>query len=137
MSEMAVDPQLLEACVRDVLNVTAPRRLVVLEPLKVTITNFPHAAAIDVEALDFPEKPERGKYSVKFSSVVYIERSDFRKVCNFSHQIFKFFVNFKTSMIYIFEDFTVLTIYLVSKIPSRYRLIDWYNILIDWLIDWF
>lgn len=80
MSEMAIDPQLLEACVRDVLNVTAPRRLVVLEPLKVTIVNFPHQDAVHVEALDFPEKPERGKYNVQFASVVYVERSDFRKV---------------------------------------------------------
>ncbi|OQV13125.1 putative glutamine--tRNA ligase [Hypsibius exemplaris] len=79
MSEMAIDPQLLEACVRNVLNETAPRHLVVLEPLKVTILNFPHKAAVAVEALDFPEKPERGKHTIQFAPVIYIERSDFRK----------------------------------------------------------
>lgn len=36
-----MEPHLLEACVRDVLNDTAPRAMAVLEPLKVVITNFP------------------------------------------------------------------------------------------------
>ena len=80
MAEMAVDPQLLEACVRDVLNVTAPRTMVVLEPLKVTITNFPHQAPVQVEASNFPDKPEKGKHNVAFASVIYVEASDFRKV---------------------------------------------------------
>lgn len=41
MSQTTMEPHLLEACVRDVLNDTAPRAMAVLEPLQVTITNFP------------------------------------------------------------------------------------------------
>lgn len=80
MAETAVDPQVLESCVRDVLNVKAPRTMVVLEPLKVTIANFPHEKTIDVDALDFPEKPQRGKHKIALGAVIYIEQSDFRKV---------------------------------------------------------
>ncbi|XP_055351280.1 probable glutamine--tRNA ligase isoform X2 [Paramacrobiotus metropolitanus] len=79
MAETAVDPQVVESCVRDYLNIHAPRTMVVLESLKVTITNFPHKEAIQVEALDFPEKPERGKHTIAFGPVIYIEQSDFRK----------------------------------------------------------
>lgn len=41
MAQTTMEPHLLEACVRDVLNDTAPRAMAVLEPLKVVITNFP------------------------------------------------------------------------------------------------
>lgn len=41
MAQATMEPHLLEACVRDVLNEQAPRAMAVLEPLKVTITNFP------------------------------------------------------------------------------------------------
>lgn len=41
MAQTTMEPHLLEACVRDVLNDTAPRAMAVLEPLQVVITNFP------------------------------------------------------------------------------------------------
>lgn len=41
VAQTTMEPHLLEACVRDVLNNTAPRAMAVLEPLKVVITNFP------------------------------------------------------------------------------------------------
>lgn len=41
MAQTTMEPHLLEACVRDVLNDTAPRAMAVLEPLQVIITNFP------------------------------------------------------------------------------------------------
>lgn len=43
MAQTTMEPHLLEACVRDVLNDTAPRAMAVLEPLKIVITNFPAA----------------------------------------------------------------------------------------------
>lgn len=43
MAQTTMEPHLLEACVRDVLNDTAPRAMAVLEPLQVIITNFPAA----------------------------------------------------------------------------------------------
>lgn len=72
-----VDPSALEACVRDVLNVTAPRVLVVLEPLKVTITNFPHEAPVSISVPDFPNNPQKGSHNIWLSKELYIERTDF------------------------------------------------------------
>lgn len=78
-AQMSVDPQMLEASVRDVLNVTAPRKLVVLEPLKVTITNFPQNTPIAISVPDFPNNPEKGSHNIVFDRVVYIEKSDFKE----------------------------------------------------------
>ena len=41
MAQVTIDPEMLESCVRDVLNNTAVRVMAVLDPIKVTITNFP------------------------------------------------------------------------------------------------
>ena len=56
------------------------RAMAVLEPLKVTITNFPadHVGRLSVP--DFPADESRGQHSVDFASVIYIERSDFKQV---------------------------------------------------------
>ncbi len=75
----AVDPQMLEASVRDVLNLTAPRKLVVLEPLKVTIKNFPESKAIKIKVPDFPNDPEKGSHEIHFDRVIFIEKSDFKE----------------------------------------------------------
>lgn len=78
-AQAAVDPSMLEASVRDVLNLTAPRRLVVLEPLKVTLKNFPHNGPIEIEVPNFPTNPEQGSHKIKFDRTVYIEQSDFKE----------------------------------------------------------
>ncbi|KAG6464393.1 hypothetical protein O3G_MSEX014481 [Manduca sexta] len=75
----AVDPAALDAAVRDALNVAAPRTMVVLEPLKITITNFPSDKPIQVTVPDFPSEPERGSHNVTFSRVTYIEATDFKE----------------------------------------------------------
>lgn len=77
-AQISVDPSMLEAAVRDVLNTTAPRRLVVLEPLKISIVNFPHAEPIEIEIPNFPQNPQLGKHKVLLDRVVYIEQSDFK-----------------------------------------------------------
>ncbi|XP_017007913.2 probable glutamine--tRNA ligase [Drosophila takahashii] len=77
-AQIAVDPAMLEAAVRDVLNVTAPRRLVVLEPLKVTIKNFPHPAPVQLEVPDFPQNPQQGSHKITLDKVIYIEQGDFK-----------------------------------------------------------
>ncbi|EOA96132.1 Glutaminyl-tRNA synthetase, partial [Anas platyrhynchos] len=71
--------QVLEACVREVLNEQAPRAMAVLEPLKVTITNFPTPETIDVLVPDFPADESRGSHKVPFQPIVYIEETDFRE----------------------------------------------------------
>lgn len=76
----AVDPMMLDASVRDVLNVTAPRRLVVLEPLKVTITNFISDKPITLNIPDFPGQADcKTSHDIVFDRVVYIEQSDFKE----------------------------------------------------------
>ena len=76
----SVDPAMLEACVRDVLNISAPRRLVVIEPLKITITNFPSDSPIILNVPDFPGQPEcKSNYDITFDRVVYIEQTDFKE----------------------------------------------------------
>lgn len=75
----AVDPAMLEASVRDVLNLTAPRILVVLEPLKVTLKNFPARSTNKIVVPDFPNIPEGPQHEIIFDNVIYIERSDFKE----------------------------------------------------------
>ncbi|KAJ8727013.1 hypothetical protein PYW08_015410 [Mythimna loreyi] len=75
----AVDPAMLDACIRDVLNNTAPRVMVALEPLKITITNFPSEKPIQITVPDFPNEPDKGSHSVVLSNVLYIESSDFKE----------------------------------------------------------
>ena len=73
-----VDYALLEECVRDDLNPTAPRALCVLRPLKVVLTNAP--APEQVEAPRYPhDVPVAGTRPLPFSSVLYIDQEDFRE----------------------------------------------------------
>uniref|UniRef100_A0AAR2KB18 Glutamine--tRNA ligase n=1 Tax=Pygocentrus nattereri TaxID=42514 RepID=A0AAR2KB18_PYGNA len=75
VAQTTMEPHLLEACVREVLNDTAPRVMAVLEPLKVTITNLP----ADVHIPDFPADETKGSHVVPFSKTIFIEQSDFRE----------------------------------------------------------
>jgi glutaminyl-tRNA synthetase len=68
---------LLEHCVRDVLNRTAPRRFGVLDPLKVVITNFLDDAVETMEVVNNPEDPSAGERPVEFSRELWIEQDDF------------------------------------------------------------
>lgn len=81
-AQATVDPAVLEAAVRDVLNLTAPRFMVVLKPIKLTIRNFPQEKAIKLNVPDFPNEPERGHHEITFDEILYIESSDFKEVCN-------------------------------------------------------
>ncbi|KAM8930803.1 glutamine--tRNA ligase [Pelodytes ibericus] len=80
VAQTTMEPHLLEACVRDVLNDLAPRVMAVLDPLKVTVTNFPSEKALDVSVPNFPADESKGFHAVPFSSTLYIEQSDFREV---------------------------------------------------------
>uniref|UniRef100_A0A7N8WKD3 Probable glutamine--tRNA ligase n=1 Tax=Mastacembelus armatus TaxID=205130 RepID=A0A7N8WKD3_9TELE len=80
VSQTTTEPHLLESCVRDVLNDTAPRAMAVLEPLKVTITNLPESSKSDVRVPDFPANEAKGSHTVSFTRTIFIEQSDFREV---------------------------------------------------------
>jgi len=81
-AQAAVDPAVLEAAVRDVLNLTASRHMVVLEPIKLIIRNFPQEEAIKLTVPNFPNEPEKGHHEITFDEIVYIEATDFKEVCN-------------------------------------------------------
>ncbi|XP_072757333.1 probable glutamine--tRNA ligase [Anoplolepis gracilipes] len=79
-AQATVDPTILEAAVRDVLNLTAPRFMVVLEPIKLTIRNFSHEKSIKLTVPDFPNEPEKGHHEITFNEILYIEASDFKEI---------------------------------------------------------
>jgi glutaminyl-tRNA synthetase len=71
------DVALLEFAVREDLNKNAWRRLGVLRPLKVVITNYPAGQVEEVNAINNPEDPDAGTRKVPFSRELFIEREDF------------------------------------------------------------
>lgn len=79
VAQTTMEPHLLEACVRDVLNDAAPRAMAVLEPLQVVITNFPAPKPLDIRVPNFPADETKGFHQVPFASTVFIERSDFKE----------------------------------------------------------
>ena len=71
------DMALLEHSIRQDLNDTTPRRMAVLRPLKVVITNFDEDKVEELEAANHPKDPEAGTRSVPFTREIYVERDDF------------------------------------------------------------
>lgn len=74
-----VDMALLEHCLREDLNKRAPRVMVVLDPIKVVITNYPTGHIEYLEAENNPEDEAMGSRQIPFSREIYIERADFRE----------------------------------------------------------
>ena len=72
-----VDVSLLESCIRDELNETAPRAMCVLEPVKVVLSNYPADKHETLTVENHPGHPEMGVRQVPFSRELYIEASDF------------------------------------------------------------
>ena len=72
-----IDLSLLEFCVREDLNKTAERRMAVLDPIKVVITNYPEGKTELFTAVNNPEDAAAGTRQVPFSRELYIERGDF------------------------------------------------------------
>jgi glutaminyl-tRNA synthetase len=54
--------------------------MAVLEPLKVTIENFPNQSKIELTAPNFPNDESRGSHRIYFDKVVYIDATDFQEV---------------------------------------------------------
>jgi glutaminyl-tRNA synthetase len=75
--DSVVDIALLEHCVRDVLNRSAERRMAVLDPLRVVLTNYPEGEYEELEAINNPEDPSAGTRAVPFGRELFIERADF------------------------------------------------------------
>lgn len=70
--------ELLESFVRQHLNRTAQRRMAVLDPIRLVITDWPEGQVDEVELVNNPEDPADGTRTVAFAGEVWIERDDFR-----------------------------------------------------------
>jgi glutaminyl-tRNA synthetase len=79
-ADSLIDMSVFEECQREVLNESAPRRIAVLDPLKLVIDNYPDGQEELCEAPNHPQKPELGKRPIPFSKELWIEREDFVEV---------------------------------------------------------
>ena len=77
-----VDMALLEFSVREVLNKKVPRRVAVLEPLKVVIENYPKDKTELLDAPNHPQNEQMGMRAIHFDHCIYIDRQDFREQAN-------------------------------------------------------
>jgi glutaminyl-tRNA synthetase len=72
-----IEFSVLEDCMRDHLNEIAPRRIAVLDPVKLVIENYPEGMEETCKAPNHPHKPEWGERTLPFSRELWIEREDF------------------------------------------------------------
>jgi glutaminyl-tRNA synthetase len=75
--DSVVEVEMLEHCVREVLNREAPRRMAVLNPLKLVIETYPDGQVEELDAVNNPEDAAAGTRKLPFSRELYIERDDF------------------------------------------------------------
>lgn len=68
---------LLEHCIREELNSTASRYMAVLDPLKVTIVNYPEEGVEPLDAVNNPEDPAAGSRKISFGKTLWIDKADF------------------------------------------------------------
>jgi glutaminyl-tRNA synthetase len=78
-ADSVVDISILEHCLREELNKTAPRAMAVLRPLKVVIENYPAEQTEVLDAVNNPEDASAGLRKVPFGRELYIEQDDFRE----------------------------------------------------------
>ncbi len=76
-SDSWIDFSILEDCMREHLNEVAPRRIAVLDPVKLVIENYPQGKEEQCEAPNHPQKPELGRRKLPLSRELWIEREDF------------------------------------------------------------
>jgi glutaminyl-tRNA synthetase len=81
-SENSIEMGVLESCIREDLEVTAPRRLAVLKPLKVVLENYPEGKTEELSAANHPKDESMGNRRLPFSREIYIDRDDFRESAN-------------------------------------------------------
>lgn len=75
-----VDYELLEHCIREELDATAPRRMAILHPIKVVVTNYPEDKTEFFEVANNPHSPEAGTRQMAFTRELYIDADDFAEV---------------------------------------------------------
>jgi glutaminyl-tRNA synthetase len=75
-----VDAGMFEFIIRETLNKTALRRMAVLRPIKVVLTNYPEGQSEELEAVNHPDDETAGSRKIKFGRELYIEQEDFMEV---------------------------------------------------------
>eukprot|EP00095_Tigriopus_kingsejongensis_P012158 snap_masked-scaffold3813_size7399-processed-gene-0.2 protein:Tk12158 transcript:snap_masked-scaffold3813_size7399-processed-gene-0.2-mRNA-1 annotation:"glutaminyl-trna synthetase" len=75
-----IEMGVLEDCIRGDLNENAPRRMAVLDPIKVVLSNYPEGQSEQLTLPNHPQREELGTREIKFSRELYIEREDFAEV---------------------------------------------------------
>ena len=75
-----VDYELLEHCIREELNTTANRKIAILHPIKVVITNYPEDKVEYFEVSNNPGNPDAGTRALPFTKELYIDADDFAEV---------------------------------------------------------
>lgn len=81
-SNSIVEYSLLEYCIREDLNKRAQRCMVVVDPVKLVITNYPENKTEYMEAINNPEDESKGKRKISFGRELFVERDDFREVAD-------------------------------------------------------
>ncbi|MDQ8195501.1 glutamine--tRNA ligase/YqeY domain fusion protein [Coraliomargarita sp. SDUM461004] len=76
------DVALLEHAVRQELNRSACRRMAVIDPLEIELTNWPDGKVLEVEGINNPEDENAGTRKIPFAKRIYIEQDDFKEVAN-------------------------------------------------------
>jgi len=76
-SDSWIEYTILEDCMRETLNLSAERRIAVLDPIKLVIDNYPDGQSEDCFAPNHPLKPELGKRTIQLTKELWIEREDF------------------------------------------------------------
>ena len=80
--ENLIDVSLLEFCIREDLNKTANRKMVVMDPVKLTISNYPEGKTEFVTTENNPENEGSGTRELPFNKHLFIEREDFKEEAN-------------------------------------------------------
>jgi glutaminyl-tRNA synthetase len=70
---------MLESCIREDLNIRSPRRMAVLHPLKVVITDYPEGQVEQLDVANHPQDESMGMRKVPFTGELYIDKNDFRE----------------------------------------------------------
>jgi glutaminyl-tRNA synthetase len=81
-SEGTIEMGLLENCIREDLDASAPRRMAVLKPLKVVITNYPKDREEVLNVPNHPKDESLGTRPLKLTREIYIDQDDFREQAN-------------------------------------------------------
>jgi len=79
-ADNTVEMGVLESCIRDDLNISAARRMVVLNPLKVVLTDYDEKKVEELKAANHPQDESMGTRKIPFSRELYIDKDDFMEV---------------------------------------------------------